>query len=85
MDCLLSFVLFALYEEECGLRCRLKRSRRAGQDGRKQARSSMISIGNLSFATMQLSRFLTDRWVACAFSRSYLASTGRCLKCAGFA
>jgi len=52
MDCLLSFVLFALYEEECGLRCRLKRSRRAGQGGRKQARSSMISIGNLSFATM---------------------------------
>ncbi len=84
MDCLLSFVLFALSEEECGLKCRLKRSRGAGQGGRKQVRRSLLSICNLAFATMQLCRFLTDRWVACSFSRSYLASNGRCLKCAGF-
>ncbi len=84
MDCLLSFVLFALSEEECGLRSRLKRRCGAGQGGRKQARSSLLSICNVSFATMQLSHFLTDRRVACAFSRSYLASNGRCLKCAGF-
>ena len=83
MDCLLSFVLFARSEEECGLGCRLKRSRGAGQGGQKQARRSLLSICNWSFATMQLSRFFTDRWVACSFSRSYLAPNGRSLKCAG--